>query len=548
MHPLAATADESPAAQDASYDAIVIGAGVCGLYELHRLLAAGFRAIGLEAAEGVGGTWYANRYPGCRFDSESYSYGYSFSAELLKEWSWTERFAPQPETLRYLRTVAERFQLTEHIAFGHRVVAADYSEHRRGWTLRLDDGRTLTTRFLLTAMGHLSVPTYPHYPGMDTFQGPAFHTYDWPHEGIDLRGKRVAVIGTGSSGVQVISEIARDVAELVVFQRNPNWCAPLGNGPISAAEMEQIRASYDEIFARCHETPGGFLHGPDPRKTFEVAAGERREFWEKLYAEPGFGIWLGNFKDTFTNTAANAELTAFVAEKIRGRINDPDTAEALIPVDHGFGAKRVPMETGYYEVYNQPNVRLVQLKRTPIVAVLPEGIETTAASYGLDVIVYATGFDAVTGAFDRVDFRGVDGIRLRDRWTGGPRTFAGAATAGFPNLITLIGPQSGSVSTNFPRGIEEFCDWATAFLRFVRDNDYTRFEVTEEAETSWVNHVQEMASRMILSTGNSWLSGYNSNLNRAKLERFPTYTGGAIRYRRALREQADNGFPAFRFA
>jgi cation diffusion facilitator CzcD-associated flavoprotein CzcO len=547
MQPLAAISDERQADSAATYDAIVVGAGVCGLYELHKLLDAGFRALVLEAADGVGGTWNANRYPGCRFDSESYSYGYSFSPDLLREWSWSERFAAQPETLSYLQTVAQRFQLTEHIQFGHRVTAATWDETSRTWTVRLDDDRTLTTRFLLTAMGHLSIPTYPRYEGMDTFRGPSFHTYEWPRDGIDLRGQRVAVIGTGSSGVQVISEIARDVAELVVFQRNPNWCAPLRNGPIGADEMEKIRTSYDEIFARCHETPGGFIHGPDPRKTFQVPEAERREFWEKLYAEPGFGIWLGNFKDTFTDPAANAELTAFIAEKIRSRINDPAVADALIPKDHGFGAKRVPMETRYYEVYNQPNVTLVQLNETPIVRVTPGGIETTEGSYEFDVIVYATGFDAVTGAFDRIDFRGVDGTRLRDRWTGGPRSFAGAAVVGFPNLITLIGPQSGSVSTNFPRGIEEFCDWATAFLAFVRDHGYTRFEASEEAENSWVEHVQEMASRMILSTGKSWLTGYNENLDRAKLERFPTYTGGAVRYRRTLHEQSGNGYPAFRF-
>jgi cation diffusion facilitator CzcD-associated flavoprotein CzcO len=548
MQSLAAPSDTRKAGQqEATYDAIVIGAGVCGLYKLHKLLDAGFRVLVVEGADGVGGTWNANRYPGCRFDSESYSYGYSFSPDLLREWNWSERFAAQPETLRYLQAVAERFQLIRHIQFGHRVTAATWNEGSRTWTVRLDDNRTLTTCFLLTAMGHLSVPTYPRYPGQDTFPGPSFHTYDWPREGIDLTGKRVAVIGTGASGVQVISAIARDVAELVVFQRNPNWCAPLRNGPISPAEMEQIRGCYDEIFARCHETPGGFIHGPDPRKTFHVPREERRAFWEKLYAEPGFGIWLGNFKDTFTDPAANAELTAFIAGKIGERINDPATADALIPKDHGFGAKRVPMETCYYEVYNQSNVRLVQLNRTPITRVTPDGIETTEASFKFDVIVYATGFDAVTGAFDRIDFQGVGRTRLRDRWTGGPRSFAGAATVGFPNLITLIGPQSGSVSTNFPRGIEEFCDWSTAFLVFLRDHGYSRFEVTEEAENSWVNHVQEMASRMILSTGKSWLTGYNENLDRAKLERFPTYTGGAVRYRRTLCEQADNGYPAFRF-
>jgi len=527
------------------YECVIIGTGVAGLYQLYRLRELGLRVTALESNEDVGGTWYRNRYPGCRFDSESYTYAYSFSEELLQEWNWSERFASQPETLAYLSFVADKFELRKDIQFGCRVVGATFDQANTTWVIRLEDGRELTTRFLITAIGALSTPTPPRFEGMDSFDGVSLHTYYWPAEGIALEGKRVAVIGTGSTGVQVISAIASTVAELTVFQRRPNWCAPLHNGPIDEAEMAEIKRSYDEIFRLCGESPSGFMHTPDPRKTMEVAPAERRAFWETLYGSPGFGIWLGNFRDTLMDPRANAELSAFVAEKIRARVKDPAIAAKLIPQDHGFGARRVPLETGYYEVYNRANVRLVDLQQTPIQRVTPAGIQTSGTEYEFDVIIYATGFDAVTGAFDRIDIVGEDGTRLLDKWRHGPRTFLGAQTTGFPNLFMIVGPQSGSAATNYPRGIENIVDWTTEFIRFLRVNGYTRVEPTQEAETSWVGHVAAFAQKTIMGKADSWFTGRNTNVDRSTEPRLLIYTGGAVHYRRFLTEQVDNGYPGF---
>lgn len=538
-------ANLTPHTKRPEHEVVIIGAGICGLYQLHRLLELGVDVTVLERNEGLGGTWYRNRYPGCRFDSESYSYGYSFSAELLQEWDWSERFAAQPETLRYLNHVADKFGLREHIQFGVTVVAASFDDENDIWTVKLEDGRELTTRFLLTAIGHLSIPTLPRIEGMDDFAGRSFHTFYWPEEGIDLKGKRVAVIGTGSTGVQVISTIAAEVGQLTVFQRHPNWCAPLGNGPLDAAEMNRIKASYQEIFDRCRETPGGFLHGPLRRRTLEVPEQERLALWEELYTAPGFGIWLGNFIDTMLDERANAALSEFVAKKIRERVHDPVTADNLIPKDHGFGTRRVPLETRYYEQYNRPNVRLVNASETPIERVTRAGIRTTEEDFEFDVIIYATGFDAVTGAFDRIDFRGADGQRLKDKWIDGPINALGVQSAGFPNLITLVGPQGGSGATNFPRGIEEIVDWSTDLLKYMWKHRYTHMEVMQDAEKQWYEHVREMADKVLLSKNKSWLTGYNSNLDRDETPRLMFYTGGAVRYRRRLTEEAEGGYPSF---
>ena len=325
------------------FEALIIGGGVCGIYMLHRLLALDIDATLLEAGDGPGGTWYWNRYPGARFDSESYTYGYSFSKKILDEWSWSEHFAAQPETLRYLNHVIEEVGIRERMQFGCRVTAAEFDDASSLWTVKLEDGRRLVTRLLVTAIGMLSAATMPRIEGVDDFEGESFHTYYWP-EGVKADGKRVAVIGTGATGVQVISEIADKVAHLSVYQRRPNWCAPLRNGPIDPEDQARIKASYDEIFARCLETPGGFLHGPNRRELSETTAEERREFWEKLYASRGFGKWLGNYREVFMDPAANAEYSAFIAEKIRERVDDPEIAEKLIPKDHGFGTRRVPLE------------------------------------------------------------------------------------------------------------------------------------------------------------------------------------------------------------
>ncbi|MDH4074436.1 MAG: NAD(P)/FAD-dependent oxidoreductase [Acidimicrobiia bacterium] len=531
------------------WEVVVIGAGVGGIYQIKRLTDLGIKAVVLEAADNLGGTWYMNRYPGARFDSESYTYGYSFSRELLDEWHWKERFSGQPENLRYLSHVADKFDLRKHMRFNTKVVAMRWDEPTHTWELALEDGSTITTRFVIAALGLLSIPTYPRYEGMDTFQGPSFHTFHWPHEPLDLTGKRVGVVGTGATGIQVIAEIADKVGELKVFQRRPNWSAPLHNGPISDEEMAQIRARYDEIFETCARTPGGFEHEPDRRGFYTLTPEERKELWDELYETPGFAIWLRNFREIFFDEEANAEFSAYIADRIRQRVNDPVVAEKLIPKDHGFGVQRVPMETNYFEVYNRDNVELVDLSETPIERVTPTGIGTTAAHYDLDVIVYATGFDAITGAYDRIDIQGVNGEKLAQKWVDGPSTYLGILVNGFPNFIMLAGPQSGSASTNFPRGIESGVNWITSMLEYVWEHDYTRLEPTAEAQEEWTEHVKKMYGMMLMRKAKSWFTGYNSNVEgheHGKIRYF-VYNGGAPKFVQKISEIADAGYRGVEF-
>ena len=531
------------------YEVIVIGAGVAGVYQIKRLADLGVKATVLEEAGGLGGTWYNNRYPGARFDSESYTYGYSFSKEVLREWHWKEAFSGQPENLRYLRYVAEKFDLERHMQFNCRVMAAHWDEDETLWRLKVNDGRTLTCRFVVMALGLLSIPTLPRIEGIDDFKGRSFHTFHWPHEPVDLRDKRVAVIGTGATAIQVIGEIADKVGDLTVFQRRPNWCAPLNNYEITPAEMERIRARYDEIFETCLRTPGGFEHEPDRRGFYEVPREERVAMWDRLYEEPGFGIWLQNFREIFTDEDANAEFSEYIADRIRRRVKDPATAEKLIPRDHGFGVQRVPLETNYLEAYNRPNVHLVDIGETPLERVTETGLRTTERDYGFDVIVYATGFDAMTGAHDRIDIRGVGGERLRDKWRDRISTFLGVFIHGYPNLLMPNGPQSGSASTNYPRGIETGVDWVTGLLEHIRAHGYERAEVSAEAEARWTRHVERMYEIMLMRKAKSWFTGYNSNVegHEEGTIRYLVYNGGMPKYRAALNDTAAAGYEGIRF-
>jgi cation diffusion facilitator CzcD-associated flavoprotein CzcO len=526
------------------YEVIIIGAGVAGIYQIKQLADLGVRAMLLEAAPDLGGTWYWNRYPGARFDSESYTYGYSFSKELLNEWHWKERFSGQPENLRYLNHVAEKFDLRKYMQFNAKVEAAHYDEAHHLWRLKIADGRELTCRFVIMALGLLSIPTLPRFEGMDSFKGRSFHTFYWPHEPVELAGKNVAVIGTGATGIQMIAEIADKVGELTVFQRRPNWSAPLNNGPISEAEMADIRARYDEIFATCARTPGGFEHEPDRRGFYEVSREERHKLWDRLYDQPGFAIWLRNFREIFTNEEANAEFSEYIADRIRRRVKDPVVAEKLIPRDHGFGVQRVPMETHYFEAYNRPNVHLVDISETPIVRVTETGLRTTERDYDFDIVVYATGFDAITGAFDHIDIRGVDGETLRDKWKNGPSTFLGMLIHGFPNLLMPAGPQSGSASTNYPRGIEAGVNWCTDLLGYMWEHGYMRAEATREAEESWTAHVTQMYATMLMRKAKSWFTGYNSNVpgHEHGRIRYFVYNGGAPKYVARITEVAQKGY------
>ena len=530
------------------YEVVVIGAGVAGIYQIKRLKDLGVRATVLEANPDLGGTWYHNRYPGARFDSESFTYGYSFSRELLDEWHWTEQFSPQPETLRYLEHVTERFGLREHMQFDCRVETMVFDEETDTWTLTLDDGRRITTRFVTTAVGVLSTPTLPRIEGIDSFEGRAFHSFLWPHEPLDLTGKRVAVIGTGATAIQLIPEVAKEAESLTVFQRRPNWAAPLNNAPISEAEMAEIRARYDEIFATCARTPGGFEHEPDRRGFYNVSPEERRALWDRLYDAPGFAIWLRNFTEIFMDEDANAELSEYIAERIRGRVHDPAVAEKLIPKDHGFGVQRLPMETGYFETYNRDNVELVDGSETPIVRITPKGIETTDREFEFDVIVYSTGFDAFTGAMERIDIRGRGGLRLRDKWADGPVTYLGVMVSGFPNLVMLGGPQGAA--TNFPRGLELAVDWVTPLLEYMWRHGYRRFDANEDAEAEWLEHVKEMYEGLLLRKAKSWITGYNSNLDGHEYgkTRYNIYNGGGPKYAKRLRQVVDNDYEGVSFS
>jgi cation diffusion facilitator CzcD-associated flavoprotein CzcO len=514
---------------DLDYDVIIIGAGISGLYQLYCLRKLGLRVRVFETGTGVGGTWYWNRYPGARFDSESYSYCYSFSQEVLDEWHWTEHFSPQPETERYLNFVADKFELRRDIQFSSRVTAAIFREDDRYWELTLEDGSSHRSRFVVTAVGPLSAPTMPRIAGVADFKGLSFHTARWPKEPIRFEGKRVAVLGTGATGVQTIQEVAKTAGHLTVFQRRPNWCTPLHNRKIDAAEMAQIRASYPNIFRRCQETAACFIHTTDPRGTFEVTAAEREAFWEKLYASPGFGIWLGNFRDILTDRAANQLISDFVARKIRQRVKDPKVAELLIPTDHGFGTRRVPQETHYYEAFNQPNVQLVSILDTPIERITATGIQSSAAHYEFDIIIYATGFDAVTGSFDRIDIRGAAGQRLKDTWKDGPSTFVGVMVAGFPNMFMVAGPHTAL--GNIPRSVEYNVEWVTGLIGYLHNNGLTHADARPEAVTAWTHFVKQKAEGLLANEVDSWMTGINQNVEGKQVRRIVRYSGSAPDYR-----------------
>ena len=529
------------------YQVVIIGAGLSGIYQIKRLADLGVRATVLDANDDLGGTWYNNRYPGARFDSESYTYGYSFSQEVLDEWDWTEKHSAQPETLAYLNYVADKFELRKYMQFGCRVGSMVFYEDTNTWMLRLSDGHEITTRFVVTAVGTLSTPTLPKIEGIASFRGISFHASNWPHEPLDLTGKRVAVIGSGATAIQLIPEVAKAAEQLTVFQRRPNWAAPLNNAPISETEMAEIRERYDEIFATCARSPGGFEHEPDSRSFYDVGPAQRRELWDRLYDEPGFGIWLQNFYEIFVDEKANAEISNYIAERIRQRVNDPMLAERLIPKDHGFGVQRLPLETGYFETYNRANVELVDAVETPIVRVTPEGLETSDRSFEFDVIVYATGFDSFTGALDQIDIQGSGGERLRNKWAAGPVTYLGLMIGEFPNLLMLMGPQTAAA--NFPRAAEMSVDWVTPFLEHMWAQGHQRFDVDETSEAEWVEHVKAMYKGALLRKAKSFFTGYNSNIEGHEYgkTRYNIYNGGVPRYANIVNEVAENDYEGVNF-
>ena len=474
-------------------DVLVVGAGITGIYQLYRARDAGFSVQLLEAGGGVGGTWYWNRYPGARFDSESYTYAYLFSKELFEEWEWQEHFAEQPEIERYLNHVVDRFDLRRHIRFGARVTSAEYDGASGTWMVRVSDGTELRTRFLVAATGVLSVPYYPELPGREDFQGESYHTGRWPAAPVDFSGKRVAVIGTGSSGVQVIPAIVADVASLTVYQRTANWCTPLNNAPITPAERAQLRADFEAMRETLNTSPSGFLHQPCDRTAFDDSEEERRSFFEKMWRSPGFSKLTSNYSDLLLDEAANAAWCEFISEKIRGIVDDPETASTLIPKDHRFGEKRPPFVNGYFEAYNNQKVDLVSLEDTPIVRITEHGIETAEGEREFDIIVWATGFDFGTGALTRMGIRGRDGLALVDHWAEGPKTFLGVQTTEFPNFFFPGGPHAAA--GNNPRYNGDQVDFIMDLLLHARALGCDTIEVDHPAEDKWTAMVDRWATR-----------------------------------------------------
>jgi cation diffusion facilitator CzcD-associated flavoprotein CzcO len=540
-------AERRQAAAPLDYDAIVIGAGISGMFMLYRLRELGLRTRVFEAGTDVGGTWYWNRYPGARFDSESWTYGYAFSKELMQEWDWKEHFSPQPDTLEYLNYVADKFDLRRDMQFRSTVKSAHWDDAAGTWTVTLENGEQARSQFLFTAIGILSAHTLPTIPGRDSFAGPIYHPARWPHMPVDFKGKRVGIIGTGATAIQAIPEIAKEARHLTVFQRRPNWAAPLHNAPISKAEMEEIKSRYDEIYDHCRQTPSWFIHKADPRRTLEVPPAEREAFWEQLYASPGFGIWMGNFRDMLLDEAANAAASEFIAKKIRQRVKDPKVADKLIPKDHGFGTRRVPLESGYYEAFNRDNVELVDIRNDePIECVTPKGVRTTKREHEFDILIYATGFDGVTGAFDRIDIRGPRAKPLKDVWVDGqPRTYLGMLSEGFPNMLMVLGPHTAR--GNIPQAIEHSVNFQAGLLRHMKEKGYTRVETRPEHVAEWTETVIKASEPLLSSKIDSWQTGVNRNVEGRTIRRVLGYNGNGVHYRQKTDDVARGGYREFKF-
>lgn len=529
-----------------TYEAIVIGGGITGMYLTHRLRELGMRFHVFEAGSDVGGTWYWCRYPGARFDSESWTYGYFFDDELLQEWDWKEHFSAQPDTLEYLNLVADKHDLRRNMTFNARAVAAEFDDAENHWAVTFEDGSQARAPLLLTGLGVLSAPTLPDIPGLDDFKGQAFHTARWPHEPVSFEGKRIGVIGTGATAIQAIPEIAKTAEHLTVFQRHSNWAAPLHNSRITPEEQKDIKARYKEIYARCWETVACFIHHPDPRSALKVTPEEREAFWEKLYSEPGFGIWLGNFRDVLTDERANALMTEFAARKVRERVHDPDVAEKLIPNNHGFGLRRLPLESGYFEAYNRSNVLLVDVNETPIERISENGVQTSAGEHAFDILIYATGFDGVTGPYDRIDIRGPGGRRLKDDWKDLPTTLYGVINDGYPNMLMVLGPHTAR--GNIPRNIEMITDFNIGLIKHMREHGYTRVEARPEEAAKWLAEAKEVGADLLSSKIPSWQTGVNSNVPGRQTPRVLGYNGGAVRYRKTIEKVAAEGFKQFNFS
>ena len=526
------------------FDAVVIGAGFAGLGMLRRLRdELGMSAQVYEAGGGVGGTWYWNRYPGARCDSESYIYCFSFSKELLQDWDWSGKYPEQPEILSYLNHVADRFDLRRNIQFNTRVTSARFLEDSNRWEIETDQGDRVTAQFLITGIGCISAGNVPDIKGLHSFQGEWYHTGSWPHEKVDFAGKRVAVIGTGSSGVQSIPVIAEQAGHLTVFQRTAQYTIPARHATVDRRFLEEeVKPNYAEILEKARWSHGGFPVDPSERSALEVTAEERLETYEAGWAGGGFGFLFGSFKDLTTDRRANDTVSEFIRSKIREMVKDPETVEKLLPTDHPFTSKRALIDTNYFDTYNRENVELVDIRHSPIQEITPKGIRTEDEEFEFDMIVFATGFDAMTGTFFKMDIRGRNDVALKDKWSEGPKTYLGLQVAGFPNMFMITGPGSPSVLSNMPVSIEQHIGWIGDFLQYMREHDIEAAEANADAEAAWVSHVNEAAEPTMFMLANSWYLGANIP---GKPRVFMPYAGGVGNYRKKCNEVADNGYEGF---
>lgn len=530
-------------AQNSDYDVIVVGAGVGGLYALHRLRSEGYRVHVYEAGHDVGGTWYWNRYPGCRCDIDSLEYSYSFSDDLQQEWRWPERYGTQGEILKYVNHVADRFELRRDIDFNTRVRSADFDSESSLWTIQTDTGKQVTARFCIMATGNLSTPRTPAYEGINEYKGKWYHTGLWPHRGVDFSGQRVGVVGTGSSGVQSIPHIAAAAEHVYVFQRTANFSLPARNGPLDPEVERRHKAEYAERRVAAYDTPFGIAGYPAPTlSALDVSDEERNRIYEEKWAAGGSISYLYAFTDLLTNKEANDTASEFVRNKIRSIVKDPVTAELLCPNDHPIGTKRLILDTDYYETYNRDNVTLVDVRTHPIERLTENGIRTTNGNYELDAIVFATGFDAMTGAMKEIDIRADKGPLIADKWRDGPRTYLGLMAAGFPNLFMITGPQSPGVKSQMILSCEQHVNWITDCLNSMRENGQTRIEAQKDAENYWVEHNNEVADSTLYPLANSWYVGANIP---GKPRVFMPYVGGVTSYKEKCDDVAAAGYEGF---
>jgi cation diffusion facilitator CzcD-associated flavoprotein CzcO len=522
-------------------DIVVVGAGFAGLRALYTMREQGYSVAVLDESPDIGGVWYWNRYPGARCDVESYDYSYAFSEELEQEWRWSERYATQPEILRYINHVADRFDLRRDVHCNQRVTRAAYDEETCRWYLDTDCGDLWTSRHLILAVGQLSTTKQPELPGQASFGGQIYHTARWPHDGVDLAGKRVGVLGTGSSGTQLIPIVAEHVDHLTVFQRTPNFSVPACNAPISEEHDAEVKAHYRERREAARNSPSGLGFTPNKVSALEVSDAERREVFEQAWPTLGFGFIL-TYPDLVLDQRANDYAADFIREKIAEKVDDPVVREKLMPYDHPFGTKRPPVDSGYFETFNRPNVQLVDVRAEPITGFHRTGINTASAHYDLDVFIYATGFDALSGSLLRPEIVGRGGLSLRQKWAAGPRTYLGLGVAGFPNMFIIAGPQSPSLLSNVLLSIEQHVDWLADLLNYARDHQAQEIEVAPEVESDWVDHVNGRAEQTLYPKARSY---YMGDEIPGKPRVFGPYVGGVRGYRRILERVAERQYEGF---